>query len=145
MRKLFGFVAMAVVSMTVSFSAAANCDIVDILDMVDEGLSKSTIRGECNNTVADAPTCSVRKVIRLYENDGYDSDEISQVCSSASGTSFDQDQPVPPSIPQQPQAQASNICQTPQFWCALGQSAYPGTPCWCNSWAGPVNGVIVPQ
>ena len=54
-------------------------------------------------------------------------------------------QQMPPQ--QMPQAVASNICQTPQFWCRMFQSGPVGIPCYCNVPVPPgfVNGQIVPQ
>jgi len=129
----------------------ANCDVIDVIDMYDdEGMSKSEVRNECDNKVSDAPNCSVRKVIRFYD-DGYDEDEIATKCSSSNnslsgpGYGGGQQQSQPQSQPQSPQPQISNICQTSMSWCALGQSAPIGTPCWCNSGFGPLNGQIVPR
>lgn len=34
------------------------------------------------------------------------------------------------------------VCQTPTFWCAVPAPDFPtGTPCWCNTPRGPVNGL----
>jgi hypothetical protein len=35
-----------------------------------------------------------------------------------------------------------NRCFTPQFWCWLPGYAYLGTPCYCATPYGPVNGVV---
>lgn len=120
----------------------ANCDVIDVIEMYDEeDLSKSEIRNECSNTVSDAPNCSVRKVIRLYD-DGYDEDEISEKCSGSNkaqkGQGYGGSQQ-----PDQQRTGVSNICQTPMMWCALGQAGQIGTPCWCNTGYGPQNGQIV--
>lgn len=42
-------------------------------------------------------------------------------------------------------AGASNICSTVVGTCQLNGSAPVGTPCWCNTAAGPATGGIVPQ
>jgi|MDTG01.5.fsa_nt_gb hypothetical protein len=118
----------------------SNCDVIDVIEMYDEeDLSKREIRNECSNSVTDAPNCSVRKVIRLYD-DGYDEEEISAKCS---GSNRNQEGQGYGGSQQPQQAQVSNICQTPMMWCALGQSGPIGTPCWCNSGLGPQNGRII--
>jgi hypothetical protein len=33
-------------------------------------------------------------------------------------------------------------CLTPQFWCGLPQPGPVGTPCYCNSPMGPINGFV---
>jgi len=39
-------------------------------------------------------------------------------------------------------APVSNRCFTPQFWCWLPGFGPVGTPCFCNTPYGPVNGVV---
>jgi hypothetical protein len=36
----------------------------------------------------------------------------------------------------------SNVCYTPYFYCFLPGYAPVGTPCWCATPNGPVNGVV---
>lgn len=38
--------------------------------------------------------------------------------------------PVSGSYP--PPPQVTNVCQTPAFWCVMGQFGPPGMPCYCN-------------
>ncbi|GAB5486393.1 MAG: hypothetical protein Pars93KO_28270 [Parasphingorhabdus sp.] len=119
----------------------ANCDIEDVMEMVDEDLSKSEISSECSNLVNDAPGCSVRKVIRLVGK-SYDIDEIADECS---GGGQSQGPGNSNSFNGSTAPQVSNICQTSFMWCALGQSAPTGTPCWCNTGRGRASGRIVPR
>jgi hypothetical protein len=37
----------------------------------------------------------------------------------------------------------SNLCQTPRLQCALSQRGPVGTPCWCTTSWGPVNGRLI--
>jgi hypothetical protein len=117
----------------------AACEIEDVLEMVDEDLSKREISSECQNQISDAPNCSVRKVIKLA-SDGYDTEEIITKCSGGERNPPGLGDPGPGPMPQ-----SSNICQTSFMWCALGQAAPPGTPCYCNTWQGPMQGIITPR
>jgi hypothetical protein len=135
-------IALAVLGLLFAPFAYSNCDVIDVIDMYDEeDLSKREIKNECNNLVSDAPNCSVRKVIRLYD-DGYEEDEISAKCSGSNrnqqGEGYGGSQQ-----PQLQRPQVSNICQTPMMWCALGQQGPIGTACWCNTGMGPQNGQII--
>lgn len=62
-----------------------------------------------------------------------------------------QDRPAPspsptlPSPPNQPQINMSSICQTSAFWCQMFAPGIVGYSCYCNSYYGPVWGVVVPQ
>lgn len=45
-----------------------------------------------------------------------------------------------------PQQGATAICQTPTFWCVMGETGPVGSDCWCADWYGYVYyGTTVPQ
>ena len=106
-------------------NALASCDIIDIIEMYDEDdKSKREIKRECDNTVSDAGSCSVYKVIRYYDK-GYDEDEIAEECNEIK------------------KIQVSNVCQTPTFWCRTQNRVAIGNSCICPSNWGPVSGRMV--
>ena len=116
---------------------SGTCYIDDVIAMIDDGANKKKIIDKCDGDVADATDCNIRKVIRLAQG-GRSERRIKREC----------DTPVViadvPSTPRTPTSRTSNICQTPAMWCAIGQSANVGTPCWCNTIFGPSNGQIIP-
>lgn len=122
-----GALVMVAVVITPS-EARAECDIDDVIDLVDEGLSRSKIRRECENEIEDAAGCSLSRVIR-YAKRNYDYDEILDRCErkSRSGNSG---------------RRMSNLCASQAGPCRLFGSAPPGTPCWCNTPYGPAPGRI---
>lgn len=108
--------------------ARAECDIDEVIDLVDDDLSRSEIRKECDGDVVDAGRCSLSKVIR-YAKRNYDYDEILDKCQrkSRSGNSG---------------RRMSNLCASRAGVCRLFGGAQPGTPCWCNTPYGPAPGRI---
>ena len=54
-------------------------------------------------------------------------------------------EPTVPNVPTQPAPAMSSICQTPAFWCQMFGPGLVGYSCYCNSYYGPVWGVVVPQ
>ena len=53
--------------------------------------------------------------------------------------------PMSPSVPSQPSSTMSSICQTPTFWCQMFGPGIVGYSCYCNSYYGPVWGIVVRQ
>jgi hypothetical protein len=66
------------------FQVWAACDVYEVIEMIDDGESRSDIRDACDNKISDAP-CSVGKVYKLYDNDGMDEDEIIEDCQGGGG------------------------------------------------------------
>ncbi len=121
-----GALVMVAVVITAS-EARAECYIDDVIDLVDDGLSRSKIRRECDNEIIDAAGCSLSQVIRYAKR--YDYDEILDRCERKSRAG-------------NPGRGMSNLCASQAGPCRLFGSAPRGTPCWCNTPYGPAPGRI---
>ena len=72
------------------FQVWAACDVYEVIEMIDDGESRSDIRDACDNEISDAP-CSLGKVYKLYDNDGMDEDEIIEDCQDGGDEMDDYD------------------------------------------------------
>ncbi len=62
------------------------------------------------------------------------------------GPDWNGPQPTPPNQTPWPVQQVTAICQTPAFWCQMGEVGPVGANCWCSDWYGNVHyGWTVPQ
>jgi hypothetical protein len=66
------------------FQVWAACDVYEVIEMIDDGESRSDIRDACDDEISDAP-CSLGKVYKLYDNDGMDEGEIIEDCQGDGG------------------------------------------------------------
>jgi hypothetical protein len=121
-----------------SGEAAARCDIVDVIDLVKDGESRTDIRRECNSIVNDARGCSLTKVMR-YANDGLSERQISRRCQS-SGTPRPSTRGL--NVPRKKAApQIAKFCTTPLGACPMMVRIPAGSRCHCVMSYGPVFGV----
>ena len=67
-------------------SASAECDVQEVVEMVEEDLSTRMIKDVCNQSV-DVPECSLSKVIRLARS-GDDEDHIYEQCEESLDDSY---------------------------------------------------------
>lgn len=109
------------------------CEIIDVIDMYDEGLSRGEIRDECGGEV-DAGTCTLTKVMR-FARDGYDEVEIMEECGGNLGgyPSGNGDYGTAPTL--------ARFCVTPYGTCPLNLgAAQVGGACFCTSAFGTAYG-----
>ena len=107
--------------------ALAECEVEEVIELVDEGLSRKMIREECRSVDAD---CSLTKVIRLAKR-GNDSEEIYEECAGRESIS----------TPGGTGGRQATICQTPYGSCAINLGYVErGQPCFCTSWQGTAYG-----
>lgn len=97
----------------------ADCTAKDMRDMKASGMSSSSIFRICSTSDEEG------------EGDQSDDSRSSRLRARSHAIS--------------PTQSLTNICQTQVMWCALFQQGPAGTPCWCNTAYGPVNGVLVPR
>jgi len=147
---MFGRAAMGLAWVCLSFiafevpMAFAACTIEDVVEQIEDGLSRGEIRDECDRRVRDAGDCSLTKVMRLAKAH-YDTEEIREECEEAF---LDDSRPrnrslFEDSYRERPQPRGlSNRCYSQAGPCLLFQTAPPGTPCYCNTRFGPAPGVI---
>lgn len=123
-----------------STQAAARCDIVDVIELVKDRESRTSIRRECNSIVTDASGCSLTKVMR-YANDGLSERQIAQRCRSSArppATTRGLNLPRPKAAPQ---PQIARFCTTALGACPMMVRIPSGSRCHCVMPYGPVFGV----
>lgn len=134
----------AVLLALVSGQAAARCDIVDVIELVTDGESRTDIRRECNSIVNDARGCSLTKVMR-YANDGLSERQITRRCQTSgkpSTTTRGLNLQRPKAAPQQQsQPQIARFCTTALGVCPMMVRIPAGSRCHCVMPYGPVFGV----
>jgi hypothetical protein len=121
-----------------SNDAAARCDIIDVIELVKDGESRTNIRRECESIVDDAPGCSLTKVMR-YAKDRFSERQISRRCKTASNTRRSIQLPAPPALKVAPQI--ARFCTTPLGACPMMTPIPSGSRCHCVMPYGPVFGI----
>lgn len=122
----------------VSNPAAARCDIIDVIDLVKDGESRTSIRRECNSIVNDARACSLTKVMR-YANDGLSERQISRRCQASAKPPATTRRINPPQTKAVPQI--ARFCTTPLGACPMMVRIPAGSRCHCVMPYGPVFGI----
>lgn len=113
----------------ISPPALASCDVEEVIELVDEGLSRKMIKEECDNRVEEAGRCSLSRVIRHAKRDML-ADDIYDKCSGSSKFSGSKGP-----------AQATR-CNTAYGSCPLVFGTGPvGSSCWCQFAYGRAVGV----
>ncbi len=119
---------VGVLILLVTSPAIAACDVEDVVEMVEDDLSRSEIRKECDRKV-NVDGCSLTKTMRLAR-DGYDVDEIYEACEGR-GTSRNPDG-----------GRRARYCSTPYGTCVITMGrVYVGEPCFCTGYYGTAWGV----
>ncbi len=138
-KTVYGAAFLAILTL-LGGEAAARCDIVDVIDLVKDGESRTSIRRECNSIVNDARGCSLTKVMR-YANSGLSERQIARRCQTA-GTVAPKARglDLPKSSPA-PAPQIARFCTTPLGACPMMVRIPAGSRCHCNMPYGPVFGV----
>lgn len=138
-RTIFA-VALCTTTALYAGNAAARCDIIDVIDLVKDGETRTSIRRECNSIVNDARGCSLTKVMR-YANDGLSERQISRRCRTSSA-------PPPttrglqlPSKKAVPAPKIARFCTTALGACPMMVRIPAGSRCHCVMPYGPVFGV----
>ena len=121
-----------------STNAMARCDIIDVIDLVKDGESRTSIRRECGSAVDDAPGCSLTKVMR-YAKDRFSEKQISRRCKTASGQQRTRGLQVPAQRRAAPQI--ARFCTTPLGACPMIVAIPSGSRCHCTMPYGPVFGI----
>lgn len=129
---LFGLVSVY------SGTAAARCDIIDVIEMIKDGENRNSIRKECESVVDDAPGCSLTKVMR-YAKDRFNERQIARRCQSGSQAPAQTHQRSP--APQRSAPQIARFCTTPLGACPMMVAIPSGSRCHCAMPFGPVFGV----
>lgn len=115
-------------------TATVRCDVIDVVEMLKDGLDRTQIRGECGGKV-DAGTCTLTKVVRLAKR-GLSESDIEDVCSDDEPRILNAPRNAPP------RPRFATICDTPYASCPIVVGAGPpGAPCWCATPFGTVYGV----
>lgn len=98
----------------------AECEVWEIIEMVDEGADRMDVKDACNNQVSDAPSCKATRVFRYYDDRNMDEEEILLKCGG------------------QGQEQGQNgggyatICVTNYGNCQMRERGPIGVVCNCN-------------
>jgi hypothetical protein len=120
--------------------AMARCDIVDVIELVKDGETRTSIRHECNSIVNDARGCSLTKVMR-YANDGLSERQIARRCKSSARPPATTRGLVVPRPKAVPQVQIARFCTTALGTCPMMVRIPSGSRCHCVMPYGPVFGV----
>lgn len=123
-----------------STDAMARCDIVDVIELVKDGESRTSIRRECNSIVNDARGCSLTKVMR-YANDDLSERQIARRCKSSARPPTKTRGLVVPRPKPVPQVQIARFCTTALGTCPMMVRIPSGSRCHCVMPYGPVFGV----
>lgn len=135
------FAAALVVLLTaISIDASARCDIVDVMELIKDGESRTSIRRECDSIVNDAKGCSLTKVMR-YANDGLSERQITRRCRTSARTPAKTRGLALPQPKPAPQQQIARFCTTALGACPMMVRIPSGSRCHCVMPYGPVFGV----
>ena len=136
--KLIGALLILLPLTLVSKDAAARCDIIDVIELVKDGESRTNIRRECESIVDDAPGCSLTKVMR-YAKDRFSERQISRRCQSTGKARRGIQLPAQPARKAPPQI--ARFCTTPLGACPMMTPIPSGSRCHCVMPYGPVFGI----
>ena len=128
-----GRVLLTIISLAFGFGivgqARAQCEVWEVIEMIDDGEDRSDVRDACKNQVSDAPSCSLSKVYRLYDREYLDEEEILAECGGDAigagvdgGTGGGQ--------------RYATFCQMPYGACALPPGGPIGVVCNCSGVVG---------
>lgn len=116
--------------------AFSSCEVEEVIELVDEDLSRRMIKDECENQVEEAGKCSLSRVIR-YAKKSMSADEIYEKCDTGSG-----DRSSNSTSDRQTQPAIGTRCDTPYGSCPIVTGFSPvGGTCFCQFWNGRAYGI----